>query len=47
MISIKNPKVEKWINEILQRTKFADPQEYLEYRVKQDYNSVMKNKKLA
>ncbi len=47
MISIKNPKVEKWIEAILRRSKFADPQEYLEYRVKQDYDSVMKNKKLV
>jgi hypothetical protein len=47
VISIKNPKVEKWIEAILQRSKFADPQEYLESRVKQDYEAVMKNKKLA
>lgn len=47
MISIKNPKVEKWIDEILKRSKFAEPLEYLEHRVKQDYELVMKNKKLT
>lgn len=46
MISIRNPKVEKWIDEILKRSKFTDPMEYLEARIKQDYASVMKNKKL-
>ena len=46
-IRIQNQKIEKWIDEILKRTKFSDPKEYLEYRVKQDYDSVMKNKKLA
>jgi hypothetical protein len=46
VISIKNPKIEKWIDEILKRSKFSDPLEYLEHRVKQDYDSVMKDKKL-
>ncbi len=46
MINIKNPKIEKWIDEILKRSKFSDPLEYLEARVKQDFDSVMKNKKL-
>ncbi len=46
MLSIKNPKVEKWIDEILKRTKYSDPLEYLEARVKQDYDTVNKNKKL-
>jgi hypothetical protein len=46
VINIKNPKIEKWIDEILKRSKFSDPLEYLEARVKQDFDSVMKNKKL-
>jgi hypothetical protein len=41
-----NQKIEKWIDEILKRTKFSSAQEYLESRVKQDYESVIKNKKL-
>jgi hypothetical protein len=47
MISIRNSKVEKWIDEILKRSKFADPVEYLEARIKQDYESAIKNKKLS
>lgn len=46
MISIKNPKTEKLIEEILQRSKFADPLEYLEARIKSDFEAVIKNKKL-
>lgn len=46
MISIKNPKFEKLINEILKRSKFSDPLEYLEAMVKRDYELVVKNKKL-
>lgn len=46
MISIKNPKFEKWINEILKRSKFSDPMEYLEAMIKRDYELVAKNKKL-
>jgi len=46
MISIKNPKVEKWIDEILKRSKYSDAQEYLEARIKSDFKIVLKNKKL-
>ena len=46
MLSIKNPKVEKWIDEILKRSKFSDPLEYLEAMVKRDYELVVKKKKL-
>jgi hypothetical protein len=46
MLIIKNPKIEKWIDEILKRSKFSDPLEYLEARVKCDYDTVIKNKKL-
>ena len=45
-IRIQNQKIEKWVDEILKRTKFSDPLEYLESRVKQDYESLIKSKKL-
>jgi len=47
MISIKNPKIERLIDEILKRSKYSDPQEYLESRIKSDYETVIKNKKLT
>lgn len=47
MISIRNPKTEKLIEEILKRTKYSDPLEYLESRIKNDYETVIKNKKLT
>lgn len=47
MISIKNHKIEKLIDEILKRSRYADPREYLESRIKSDYETVMKNKKLT
>jgi hypothetical protein len=47
VISIKNPKVEKWIDEILKRSKFSDPQQYLEARVKHDYELAIRNKKFV
>jgi hypothetical protein len=46
VISIKNPKIEKWIDEILRRSKFSGPLDYIEARVKQDYELVIKGKKL-
>ena len=45
-IRIQNQKIEKWIDEILKRSKFSDPLEYLEAMVKRDYELVAKNKKL-
>jgi hypothetical protein len=47
VISIKNPKTEKFIDGILQRTKYSTPLEYLEARIKSDFESVIKNKKLV
>ena len=47
MISIKNPKIERLIDEILKRSRYSDPLEYLESRIKSDYEIVMKNKKLT
>ena len=45
-IRIQNQKIEKWIDEILKRTKYSDPLEYLESRVRSDFDAVIKNKKL-
>jgi len=47
MISIKNPKIERLIDEILKRSRYSDPLDYLESRIKSDYEVVMKNKKLT
>lgn len=47
MISIKNHQIKKMIDEILKRSKYSDPIEYLESRIKSDYEMVMKNKKLT
>ena len=47
MINIKNPKLEHLIGEILKRTKYTNSAEYLEARIRSDYEQVMKNKKLA
>ena len=47
MISIKNPKIERLIDEILKRSRYSDPLQYLESRIKSDYEIVMKNKKLT
>jgi hypothetical protein len=46
VISIKDPKTQKLIDEILQRTKYSTPLEYLEARIKSDFETVIKNKKL-
>lgn len=46
MISIKNPKIEALIDEILKRSSFSDPLQYLEERIKRDHAQAIKNKKL-
>lgn len=46
MISIKDPKTQKFIDEILRRTKYSTPLEYLEARIKSDFETVIKHKKL-
>ena len=45
MITIKNPKTESLIDEILKRTSYSDPLQYLEARIKRDYAQVIRNKK--
>ena len=47
MINLKDNKLEKMIDEILKRTHYASPTEYLEDRIKRDYSMVMKNKKIG
>ena len=46
VIIIKNPKTEKLIEEILKRSRYSSPQEYLEARIQSDFEVVIKNKKL-
>ena len=46
MITIKNPKIEALIDEILKRTSYSDQIQYLEDRIKRDHAQVIKNKKL-
>jgi len=46
MITIKNHKLEKWIDEILRRSHFSSPDQYLEARIQRDYQQVIKNKPL-
>ena len=45
MITIKNPKIEALIDDILKRTSFSDPLQYLEARIKTDHAKVIRNKK--
>ena len=46
MITIKNPKIEALIDEILKRTSYSGQIQYLEDRIKRDHAQVIKNKKL-
>jgi hypothetical protein len=46
MITIKNQKLEKWIDEILKRSHYASPTEYLEDRIRRDYEAVKKTSRL-
>ena len=47
VINIKNYKLEKMLDEILRRTHYSSPIEYLENRIKSDYDKVRKNKKIG
>ena len=44
MINIRDNKLEKMIDEILKRTHYSSPNEYLENRIRSDHDKVMKNK---
>lgn len=46
MITIKNPKTEALIGEILKRTPYTDPLIYLEDRIKKDYDQLKKGKSI-
>ena len=46
MINIRDNKLEKMIDEILKRTHYSSPIEYLEDRIKSDHATVMRNKKM-
>lgn len=47
MINIKSPRIESLVNEILKRTKYSSSTEYLEARVRSDYERVTKGKKIV
>ena len=47
MIQIKNHKIELLIDEILKRTQYSSPTEYLEDRIRSDFEKVCKNKNLS
>ena len=46
VINIKNHKIKAMIDEILKRTHYFSPDQYLEDRVKRDYEMVLKGKKI-
>jgi hypothetical protein len=43
---LKNKSTLKMIDEILKRTHYSSPVEYLEDRIKRDYGTVLKGKKI-
>ena len=47
VINFKDNRLEKMIDEILKRTHYASPDEYLESRIKSDHDKVRKNKKIG
>ena len=47
MITIRNQKLEKLIDEILKRTPYSSATEYLEARITADHQSTLKNKKIS
>ena len=47
MINIRDNKLEKMIDEILKRTHYSSPIEYIEDWIKKDHATVMKNKKIG
>ena len=46
MDTIKNYKIKAMIDEILKRTHYSSPDEYLEDRIKRDHALVIKGKKI-
>ena len=47
MINIRDNKLEKMIAEILKKTHYSSPIEYLEDKIKRDHATVMRNKKIG
>ena len=47
MINLKDNKLEKMIDEILKRTHYSSPLEYLEDSIKKDHALVTRNKKIG
>ena len=47
VINIRDNKLEKMIDEILKKTHYSSPIEYLEDRIKRDHATVMRNKKIG
>lgn len=47
MINIRNNRLEQMIDEILKKTPYASPIEYLEDRIKKDHALVTRNKKIG
>ena len=47
MINIRDNKLEKMIDEILERTHNSRPLDYLGDRIKKDHSMVMRNKKIG
>ena len=45
-MNLKSKSILKMIDEILKRTHYSSPDEYLEDRVKRDYEMVLKGKKI-
>ena len=47
MITIRNQKLEKLIDEILKRSHYSSPIEYLEDRIRMDYEAARKTRHLS
>ena len=46
MIKIQDSKIKSLVDEILKRTTYSDPLQYLEERIKKDHAQAIRNKKL-
>ena len=46
MIKIQNPRIEILVDEILKKTSYSYPLQYLEDRIRKDHAQVLRNKKL-
>ena len=46
ILKIKDPKIEKMLGEILMRTSFSDPLQYLEARLRKDVADIRRRKRI-